>query len=105
MRHLPKTEYTETDQRADTNFLIGARYGRDRALADLRRQLAEAWDAGFDACVEQSALYKLDNTHPFTRGNPHSDSAPVVHRLRVRPIERLSHYPDLTQPTSEEGPA
>lgn len=39
MRHLPRTEYTEADQRADTNFLIGARFGRDqerqRVLGDV----------------------------------------------------------------------
>lgn len=28
MRHLPKVEYTEADQRSDTSFLVGTSFGR-----------------------------------------------------------------------------
>lgn len=40
MRHLPETEYTEADQRADRAFLVGTKYGYDKgyaqALEDMR---------------------------------------------------------------------
>lgn len=35
MRHLPKTEYTEADQRSDTSFLVGCSYGRESAKATI----------------------------------------------------------------------
>ena len=49
MRHLPKTEYTAEDQRRDTNWLMGVRYGRNQTHAEweakVRRYAKETEDS------------------------------------------------------------
>jgi hypothetical protein len=33
MKHLPKAEYTAEDQRSDTSFLVGSRFGKETERA------------------------------------------------------------------------
>lgn len=57
MRHLPKVEYTKEDQRRDTSFLVGARYGRDTANAQweakIRRYAKETEDSHILSLIDE----------------------------------------------------
>lgn len=63
MRHLPRTEYTEPDQRADTNFLVGASFGRDqereRIAAQCRAWAVERFDVHGPMDARGAALWDV----------------------------------------------
>ena len=55
MRHLPKVEYTKDDQKRDTSFLVGARYGRDMANAQ--------WEAKIAQAIKNLPAQRTDQSH------------------------------------------
>jgi hypothetical protein len=78
MKHLPKVEYTEADQRSDTSFLVGSRFGKETERA---RILAVLNSAGIE--VSEDVMARINTVYPKA-WSPSSEATTQAANERAR---------------------